>query len=718
MTQRDKRTILLVEDEALIAAVEKQQLGNLGYSVEHVRTGEAAVTAALSVESPPDLILMDIDLGEGIDGTEAARRIVSELDVPVVFLSSHTEPEIVEKTEKITSYGYVVKNSGITVLDASIKMAFKLFEARKQGQQHEAALLHSRDLMRYVIEHNRSAVAIHDRNLNYIYVSKQYLDQYNLKDRNIIGKHHYEVFPDLPQKFRDAHQRALGGESSTGELDSYEHADGTIAWTRWECRPWYEADQSVGGFIVYTEVLSKEHAIHIKSRDTINYLRSILRTTRDGFAVFDRHGNFLDANDAYCEMCGYSREELLQLSVPDIALEDDPELIAERIQRIKCDGHALFHARNTRKDGTAFDVEVSASFLGGEEDKIVVFFRDITERKLAENRLQQVLNEYNTVFNGTQDSMFLVNVIDEGTYQYIRNNRTHAETTGLTPESFMQKTPQELLGHELGDIIAANYRRCVRAAHPISYEETLDLPGGTKTWYTTLTPVFYQDTIQYLVGSGQDITERKQAEEEIQRQLAEKETLLKEVHHRIKNNMVQVEGLLSLQAESTDNLEVQTALQEAISRIHSIKVVYDKLLIGTTYQDLSVKDYVESLVDSLSAMSAGSQNIHIEKKIADFTLSSKKLTPLGIIINELFTNVCKYAFTGRDGGCVRIELDKNETHATLSIEDDGVGLYYDAAADQTTGFGLTIVQMLVEQLHGTYSVENYNGTRSVIEFEL
>ena len=107
----------------------KQQLAKLGYTVDHVLTGEAAVSYALDADSRPDLILMDIDLGKGIDGTEAARQILNETDIPVIFLSSHTEPEVVEKTEKITSYGYVVKNSVITVLDASIKMAFKLFEA-------------------------------------------------------------------------------------------------------------------------------------------------------------------------------------------------------------------------------------------------------------------------------------------------------------------------------------------------------------------------------------------------------------------------------------------------------------------------------------------------------------------------------------------------------------------------------------------------------------
>lgn len=120
--------ILLVEDETVTALVEKRLLESRGYSVRHVHTGEEAVTCVLASPSHYDLILMDIDLGAGIDGTEAARQILHEINIPVVFLSAHTEPEVVEKTEKVSSYGFVVKNFSITVLDTSIKMALRLFD--------------------------------------------------------------------------------------------------------------------------------------------------------------------------------------------------------------------------------------------------------------------------------------------------------------------------------------------------------------------------------------------------------------------------------------------------------------------------------------------------------------------------------------------------------------------------------------------------------------
>lgn len=127
-----------------------------------------------------------------------------------------------------------------------------------ERKSHEQSITHMNRLFSYIIEHNRSAVAVHDKDLNYMYVSRKYLETYKVKEKDIIGKHHYEVFPDLPQKWRDVHQRSLKGEIIKGERDPYFRADGSVTWTRWECRPWYKVDESIGGIIVYTEVINEQ----------------------------------------------------------------------------------------------------------------------------------------------------------------------------------------------------------------------------------------------------------------------------------------------------------------------------------------------------------------------------------------------------------------------------------------------------------------------------
>ncbi|GAB6096988.1 hypothetical protein JCM14469_32420 [Desulfatiferula olefinivorans] len=124
-------------------------------------------------------------------------------------------------------------------------------------KRSEQALAHTHDLMRYIIEHNRSAIAVFDKDLRYIYVSQRYLSDFRITDESIVGRHHYDVFPDLPQKWKDAHRRVLAGNVEQGQEDRLDRPDGTVDWSQWECRPWFEADGAIGGIILYIEIITE-----------------------------------------------------------------------------------------------------------------------------------------------------------------------------------------------------------------------------------------------------------------------------------------------------------------------------------------------------------------------------------------------------------------------------------------------------------------------------
>lgn len=146
-----KKNVLLVEDEVILVLATKRVLEKAEYSVDTAPDGDTAVEKVFAQPDGFDLVLMDIDLGDGIDGTVAAERILAAVDLPVVFLSSHTEPEIVQRTEGITSYGYVVKSSSPTVLFASINMAFKLHAAKQSLVEAERAVVDERDTLRAIM---------------------------------------------------------------------------------------------------------------------------------------------------------------------------------------------------------------------------------------------------------------------------------------------------------------------------------------------------------------------------------------------------------------------------------------------------------------------------------------------------------------------------------------------------------------------------------------
>jgi CheY-like chemotaxis protein len=131
VNDQERKTILLIEDEAILAIVQAKTLRQLGYTVITAQCGEEAIALARG-ERTIDLILMDIELGKGIDGAEAARQILAQRTIPIVFNTSHAERELVEKLRGITRYGCVIKNSGNFVLQSSLEMAFELFDADKK----------------------------------------------------------------------------------------------------------------------------------------------------------------------------------------------------------------------------------------------------------------------------------------------------------------------------------------------------------------------------------------------------------------------------------------------------------------------------------------------------------------------------------------------------------------------------------------------------------
>jgi len=213
-----------------------------------------------------------------------------------------------------------------------------------------------------------------------------------------------------------------------------------------------------------------------------------------------------------------------------------------------------------------------------------------------------------------------------------------------------------------------------------------------------------------------DITERKKAEDAVSSLLAKQELLLKEVHHRIKNNMNTISGLLSLQAGAIEEPSAIAALQDAGNRIQSMSLLYDKLYQTSTFSELSIKDYVSTLADEILENFPNRHMVTVEKDLEEFMLDAKRLQPLGIIINELLTNIMKYAFEGKKKGRISLSAEESQGLLRFSIHDDGKGLPEAISLENSTGFGLQLVHALTQQLEGTARIERERGTRFILEF--
>jgi two-component sensor histidine kinase len=188
--------------------------------------------------------------------------------------------------------------------------------------------------------------------------------------------------------------------------------------------------------------------------------------------------------------------------------------------------------------------------------------------------------------------------------------------------------------------------------------------------------------------------------------------------------MNNIYSLLILHAETLHEPTAISALNDAAKRVQSMKVLYDKLYRSSNFQKLSVADYLPALVDEILSNFPNSNKVTVEKKIDDFVLDAKRLQPLGIVINELLTNIMKYAFTGRNDGLIIIEVELkpaltgNGKTIFIAIQDNGNGMPEAINFENSTGFGLMLVNMLTQQLNGSIRIERSNGTKIMLEFEL
>jgi two-component system, chemotaxis family, CheB/CheR fusion protein len=193
--------------------------------------------------------------------------------------------------------------------------------------------------------------------------------------------------------------------------------------------------------------------------------------------------------------------------------------------------------------------------------------------------------------------------------------------------------------------------------------------------------------------------------------------LLKETHHRIKNNMGTINSLLSLQANDQIDPAAKTVLDDAAQRLQSMMVLYDKLYRSENYGELSVKEYLPALIAEIVGAFPIAVPVVTDIQVDDFTLSAKILSNIGIIMNELVANSMKYAFGSTERGLIHISAAVDGSKVRFVYADDGAGLPHTVDFEHSTGFGLQLVQLLVRQIGGTIRIDREEGTRYVIELE-
>lgn len=1010
MNDAGKKTILLVEDEVLIAADEKISLEKYGYNVVLAKNGFTAINI-IENDSSIDLILIDIDLGEERDGTEIAEIILKKREIPVVFLSSHTEPSVVEKTERITSYGYVVKNSNITVLDASIKMAFKLFEANKliisseikqkamiSNSSDVICIIDSRGILKYVspnitklfgwdpdellntewienvnledfnqirtefqkllesenstisLEHNfkckdgtykqidmTGVNLLHDPVINgvlinyhdissrrkieiqlneskllfsrlieslpqnvyakdidgrFIFANRQYLSTMNVTLDELVSKTDYELHPsELAEKYR-ADDRLVMENNQVMEFEEEHQVIGKDkTYIQIIKAPFYNSNKKVIGVLgIFWDITRKKETENALRKSEQRYL-SLFNNMTEGFAlhvvVYDEKDNpvdyrFLDVNRAFETLTGLRRDEIVGKRQSKVLPNEDPYWL-ETYSRVAATGEPVHIEHFSPVLKKHFGVYAYSPA----PDQFAVIFSDITERRNAEleireknEKLKSAMEEMeaaNEDLTSTMEEMEatneeLINVNNEMIekdrilqnerifteamlecipglfYVYdenmhlIRWNKKHEEITGYSPDELKNisfknwfdekdviivmkavdkvfsdgygeveaeiicKNGKKILCHfngillnlsgrnyftgiglditkrkkaeeELGrkneqflkissnvpgylayvdaetlkyefvndayvksfglprekiigitvkDLLGNNKYEVIRGyieeaktGKSVSYESVFDLQEGKRWIKVNYSPVMdHAGKVISIAIFGYNITEEKHYLDKINMLLEEKEILLKEAYHRIKNNMNTIHSLLNLQANTFTDSAIIEAFKDATNRVRSMMILFDKLYQSIDYNEISTADYISVLIDEIIMNFPNNESVQTVKNIEDFKIDAKVMQTVGIIINELLTNIMKYAFNGRNDGIITVNVFRENGLNHFSIQDNGNGMPESISFENSTGFGLRLIEMLTKHLDGNLKIERKNGTKVILEFKM
>ncbi|MDZ7792376.1 MAG: PAS domain S-box protein [Spirochaetia bacterium] len=448
-------------------------------------------------------------------------------------------------------------------------------------------------------------------------------------------------------------------------------------------------------------------------------LENITVNMFDLVALTDIDGTYTFISKSHSGL-GYDITHLLGKSVFAYIHPEDITQVKASFNRImrsdETEGKEEFRYRGA--DGSYIWLEsVGKKLLGeeGEVKELLFSSRDITERKEAERENFERKQYLEVILNTTPSAIVTLD----------SDNRISEWNKGA--EDLFGYTKEEVVGKRIDDLITGKDEEIHKNASTITNKvqagETIPPTEGVR--YTREgalrdviiagSPIMVDNTFQGSIGTYIDITPLKQKENRVQELLKEKEQLLREVHHRIKNHMNTIAAIISLRKSHVSDSPINAVLDELHNKIRLMQNIYQTLYTGNEVGTIHINSFLGQLLYDIQSTYIKEPSIQIKTDIEDIEVTSKQSLPIGIIVTELITNAIKCAFEGREEGTISISINKtDEDWLKIQVADNGTGLSDMIIENKSYGFGLTLVDGYVRQYDGEMSIDNSHGTNITI----
>ncbi|MCB9190129.1 MAG: PAS domain S-box protein [Flavobacteriales bacterium] len=449
------------------------------------------------------------------------------------------------------------------------------------------------------------------------------------------------------------------------------------------------------------------------------YARSIIDSSLDMIVATDIDYNINEFNAAAESTFGYTKEEVLGKNI-SVLFSDEGEM-AKVLKKINEQGSLANEIINKKKDGTFFISFLSASVLRNEHGEAVGAMgvsRDITAIKKAEEELRLSEERHRAIYD--QAYIGIARIAKMGRFLLV--NERLCDMLDYSADELYKKTFYELGVQEEVEESLVDWDQLLSGKiKNFSREQTYVRKDGA-ILSANVTVSLVRDSNNnpnYFVAVFEDITERKEYEKQLEESIKEKEVLLKEVHHRVKNNMQVISSILNLQSSYITDENALGIIRESQDRIKSMSFVHESLYQSKTLSEVNFAEYIQNITRNLyHSYGRPEGGIELEFDLDNIYLNLDTSIPCGLIINEVVSNSLKYAFEGRDSGKIRVEFKKkSDEKMKLIISDDGIGLPKDFDIENAESLGLQLVTTLVTQVSGKLDIDVTNGTSFNIEFK-